>query len=81
MSKLRDEKTEQMTHILRAKINEKNIHISEFHFSFTSDIISFQSEKYQSNVKGKAEMFPYSFHLYKKEAALSNENSLHNTQK
>lgn len=79
VSKLK--KTEQMTHIFRVKIHEKNTHISEFHFSFTSDIISFQSEKYQSNVKGKAEMFPYSFFLDKKESAPSNQNSLHRTQK
>lgn len=47
----------------------KRAHISKSHFSFTSVIISFQSEKYQSNVKGKAEMFPYSFHSDEKASA------------
>lgn len=63
LGKLRHDKNEHITHIFRVKIHEKSTRISESHFPFTSDVISFQSEKYQSNVKGKAEMFPYSFQL------------------
>lgn len=79
--KQKHEKTEQTTHIFRVKIHEKNTHISEFQFPFTSDIISFQSEKYQSNMKDKAAMFPYSSYWNKKKSAPSNQNSLHRTQK
>ena len=80
--KWRHGKTEQSTHVSTMKIHEKNTtHVSEFHFPFPSDIISFQSEKYQSNVKGKAEMFPYSVSWDKNESAPSNQNALYGTQK
>lgn len=41
----------------------KRTHISEFHFSFTSAIISFQSEKYQSNCEGQGRNVPIVFLL------------------
>lgn len=80
MSKLRHEKTEQMTQIFTVKTHEKSVYISEFYLSFTSDIISFRSETYQSNMKGKAEMFPYSFHSDETESAPRLQNSLHRIQ-
>lgn len=81
VGKRKQEITEQTTHIFRVKIHEKSTHISEFRFPFTSAIISFQSEKYQSNVKGKAEVFPFSSHWDKKESDPHNQISLHRTQK
>lgn len=81
MGKRRHEITEQTTHIFRVEIHEKSTHLSEFHFAFTSAIISCQSENYLSNVKGKAEVFPYSSHWDEKESAPSHQISLHRTQK